>query len=440
MLKLVLRNLWTRRERAVLVLASTALITAAFALFVAASSATTITADQSLSRYWRTTYDILVRPPEAVTDIERQYGLVEANHLSGTPGGITFEQYERIREIPEVEVAAPIAMLGYLRRHSPIVGIRDPMPDGIYRVSTTATIWDGHRSLTATTSGPYYAFYYQTIDQIPEWEEQRNREFSEELIRLRLVPAGNADMWGFMVRTPSFEDKALLAAVDPAQEARLVHLDQMVVEDDYLLADAPLVLDRRGFPIVPVLLNIHDYVSETITIRIERVNVFDGEPTLLDGLRAISGPEEIASAPRRAVWEETLPVRREWRNVAPTLEVASGQVEIGPPGTVEFAGHIYAPSPVRYRVMEDLPALLPESLLVLEAVPLGTTPAEERYEIAELVTPGLRDLWSTTMWRSTTKQGGRSSRQPRCAPPSTPRDTWSLRRTCSSRSTPPATC
>ena len=172
MLKLVLRNLRVRRERAALVVTSAALIAAAFALFASASSATTVTADQALSRYWRTTYDILVRHPSAVTEIERQYGLVEANHLSGTPGGISFEQYELIRGIPEVEVAAPIAMLGYLHRTPPLVGIRDPLPDGIYRVSATATIWDGYRSLVATFPEPYYAFYHQRLDQIPPWDEQ----------------------------------------------------------------------------------------------------------------------------------------------------------------------------------------------------------------------------------------------------------------------------
>ncbi|MFQ6100844.1 MAG: M1 family aminopeptidase [Anaerolineae bacterium] len=399
MLKLVLQNLRARRERAALVVAGATLIAAAFALFAAVSSAATVTADQSLSRYWRTTYDILVRPPEDVTDIERLYGLVEANHLSGIPGGITFEEYEAIKSIPEVEVAAPIAMLGYVRRHPPIVGIRDPLPDGIYRVSATATIWDGHQLLTATLPGPYYAFYYQAVDQIPPWEEQLNREFGEELIRLRLLPAGSADFLGFQVKTPSLKDKMLLTAVDPEQEARLVHLDQMVVEDDYLPTEAPPLLDRRGIPIVPVLLNIHDYVSETISIRIEQVNVFDGEPTLMDGLRAISRPEEIESAPRQVVWEGTLPLRGEWRNIAPRVEVADGQVEIGPAWTPEFAGPIYAPAPVQYRVLSDLPEGLPRDQLVLEAIPVGITPTEERHENEDMLPSSLIELMDMLRWR-----------------------------------------
>lgn len=34
--------------------------------------------------------------------------------LSGIHGGITLEQYETIKEISHIEVAAPIAMIGYL--------------------------------------------------------------------------------------------------------------------------------------------------------------------------------------------------------------------------------------------------------------------------------------------------------------------------------------
>ncbi|MBC8254986.1 MAG: ABC transporter permease, partial [Ardenticatenia bacterium] len=399
MLKLVLRNLWVRRERAVLVATSTVLIVTAFALFASASSATTVTADQALSRYWRTSYDILVRPPGVVTDIERRYGLVEANHLSGTPGGITFEQYAQIQEIPEVEVAAPIAMLGYQYRTPPLVGIRDPLPDGIYRVSATATIWDGYRSLVATLPKPYYAFYHQRLDQIPPWDEQIYKEYVEEMVRLRLIAAGWADWCGFIIRTPYFQDKALLAAVDPVQEARLIHLDQMVVQGDYLPDDAPTLLDRRGLPIVPLLLNAHNYVSETITIHLEQVKVLDGEPTLLDGLRAISGPEEIEAAPRQVAWEGTLSVPQEWRNPAPLLEIVDGQVVTGSSWAGDISGYLYAPAPIRYRVMQDPPALLPAGRLVLEAVPLGTTPTDEQHWREDTLPPDYIPLIRMVMWR-----------------------------------------
>ncbi len=38
--------------------------------------------------------------------------LLEPNYMSGLDGGITRKQYETIKQIADVEVAAPIAMIG----------------------------------------------------------------------------------------------------------------------------------------------------------------------------------------------------------------------------------------------------------------------------------------------------------------------------------------
>src|SRR5512142_900064 len=47
------------------------------------------------------------------TALEQQDRLVRPNSLSGQYGGITLAQYEKIRAIPGIEVAAPIAVVGY---------------------------------------------------------------------------------------------------------------------------------------------------------------------------------------------------------------------------------------------------------------------------------------------------------------------------------------
>ena len=63
---------------------------------------------------FRSAYDILVRPKGSATDLEREQGVVRPNFLSGQFGGITMKQYEQIKAISGVEVAAPIAMIGYV--------------------------------------------------------------------------------------------------------------------------------------------------------------------------------------------------------------------------------------------------------------------------------------------------------------------------------------
>ena len=64
--------------------------------------------------YWRSDYDILVRPSGS-TFLYDSTGrrLIEPNFLSGQQGGITDEQLALIKTIDGIEVAAPVAFLGY---------------------------------------------------------------------------------------------------------------------------------------------------------------------------------------------------------------------------------------------------------------------------------------------------------------------------------------
>lgn len=88
-----------RQPRLVLLLLGILAVSAGGILVASASQTTLITAERALGDYWRTSYDILVRPAGSRSPIEEKYGLVEANHLSGLWGGITFEQYEIIKAV-----------------------------------------------------------------------------------------------------------------------------------------------------------------------------------------------------------------------------------------------------------------------------------------------------------------------------------------------------
>ena len=65
-------------------------------------------------RAWQTPYDLLVRPVGSQTALEVQDGLVRPNFMAGVHGGISPDQLAAIRSIPGVEVAAPIAMVGFV--------------------------------------------------------------------------------------------------------------------------------------------------------------------------------------------------------------------------------------------------------------------------------------------------------------------------------------
>lgn len=77
--------------------------------------AATVRVTEAVDANWRGAYDILVRPATSRLGLESTGGLVEPNFLgfSGT-GGISFQQLDAIRAIPDVELAAPMSVVGLL--------------------------------------------------------------------------------------------------------------------------------------------------------------------------------------------------------------------------------------------------------------------------------------------------------------------------------------
>jgi len=98
-------------------------------ILVAATSFTLLTSVVTTSRAEtvgtvnanaRSAYDILIRPPGTTTALERQRGLAEGDFLSGIFGGITLGQYQQIKSLRQVDVAAPIANIGYVPLQSSV--------------------------------------------------------------------------------------------------------------------------------------------------------------------------------------------------------------------------------------------------------------------------------------------------------------------------------
>lgn len=114
MLRLIGSELLGRRERSLALLAGIVLACASFVVLTAAAKTEQLGVHGTIARTFRSSYDILVRPRGTETQLERTRGLVRDNYLSGIFGGITMDQYQQIAHLPGVQVAAPIAMLGYV--------------------------------------------------------------------------------------------------------------------------------------------------------------------------------------------------------------------------------------------------------------------------------------------------------------------------------------
>src|SRR5690625_7926260 len=64
---------------------------------------------QDSTDFSRSAYDILIRPADARTEVEKQLNLIEENYLGIGAGGITIAQWQDIKAHTQVETAAPVA-------------------------------------------------------------------------------------------------------------------------------------------------------------------------------------------------------------------------------------------------------------------------------------------------------------------------------------------
>ncbi|WP_446216916.1 FtsX-like permease family protein [Micromonospora sp. IBHARD004] len=113
MLGFIWRQLRGRAGRSVALLAGVLVATTGFVVLTGATTTSRLDVTGTVERNTRAAYDILVRPKGARTPLETERGLVRPNYLSGLFGGITTVQYDQVKAVAGVQVAAPIAMLGH---------------------------------------------------------------------------------------------------------------------------------------------------------------------------------------------------------------------------------------------------------------------------------------------------------------------------------------
>ncbi|MDI7274686.1 MAG: ABC transporter permease [Anaerolineae bacterium] len=302
-----LKSLWRRREHARVVFLGLLVVGAGLALFISASQTSSWLTAGELQVYWRTSYDLLVRPPGASTETEREHGLVRANYLSGLYGGISIDQYQVIRDLPEVEVAAPIAMVGFLTSNPTfIAGL--PEPGHLYRFTRTIATTDNvcqyvHQSadhfwmdpLSVHRVGNSIYIGSAPADEDPQVREQRTRL---ALAGLYIDAGGQVHYeWG---RHSLF----LLAGIDPEQEARLIGFDQALLKGRYFAPDdqahpetLPAQVEIRSPSgevmeayserhVVPLFINSHVYAQATAHFTISRLSAPDKETLITQTLQS----------------------------------------------------------------------------------------------------------------------------------------------------------
>ncbi len=255
-----------------------AIVVAGILMLTATSQTTLVVVDQDLSAYWRTSYDILVRPKGLRLPLETEYGLVEPNHMSGIDGGIKFDQYLMIKNIPGVDIAAPIAMIGYLAQTVPVADL-GTLPDvGAYRQTNTLIIDDGVRQYSNARTSYYYAMEGEPSNDLP-LTVLKPRYFPHSLFS-------------------AFEMPMLLAAIDPSEESSLIGLDKALLKGNYFSKDISLYsLDTDTTVLsIPVLINSKPYINLAAESQIERL-ILPEETSSLNSIVAAGGINFLITLP-----------------------------------------------------------------------------------------------------------------------------------------------
>lgn len=304
MVWMVWSQLRRRGGRTVALLLAILVAAAGFTVLTASSEATRLASVGTVKAHARTLYDVLVRPAGGRTVLEKSKGLVQSDFLSGIYGGISMEQWRKIKSLPGIDVAAPIAMVGYVEPivQVPVV-VNAALPkrgDGVARVDVS---WRMDNGLSVERQAPDFA--YVTGGQLafneggapgsgvwlahkadgsnpaicPDSIQQRGQSTRSRPSQFTCwsrtsggTSAARLGMrrgeFGVAVNYPF---PFVLAAVDPAEEDKLTGFDRARTSGQSL-ARAP-VLDARTVSgqAVPVLAGQVAATSLTADITVSRV-------------------------------------------------------------------------------------------------------------------------------------------------------------------------
>lgn len=82
--------------------------------------------ESDITYYGRGSYDLLVRPENSKGELEKERGIVPENYIGFGNGGISVEQWESIKNRNDIEIAAPVASLGYFSGIKNTIGFTFP--------------------------------------------------------------------------------------------------------------------------------------------------------------------------------------------------------------------------------------------------------------------------------------------------------------------------
>lgn len=206
-----------------------------------------------LEKRWKSSYHIVVRPP-GTRSVTEELDLLEPNYMSGLDGGITLEQYEQIKQISDIEVAAPIAMIGSYEYYKKIGTFQTDEPK-VYRVKFMERTNTG-AGIEEDISNLYVLGDWRPTDADPNYG-MSPPDVGETI-------------------EPILASNFMIAGIDPEAEAKLVGLDKAVVKNEhsqYFSGADDTSVNEEGIVQVPVIMSTENFVDMTMAYELEEIEL-----------------------------------------------------------------------------------------------------------------------------------------------------------------------
>lgn len=275
MFRFIWGNWWRRKERFLLLIVGVLIISAGLSYLIGLTQYNKGAVVDSLQKEWSASYDIVVRPSDTRSTTEDKY-LLEPNYLSGIAGGISLEQYETIKQMDDIGVAAPISMIGYMTYTATFKELDEE--DGIYSLKSS-TVTDMGADKDEVNQQNYYAVGSPVVLGEIKGDKIVGEEYG-------LVPPYENLGTAFNV---------LFAGIDPDEEAKLVGLDKAMIhdgssryfqEDDYSnnrTEEFRSISENYQVTELPIIASNQEFVDETYTFEIKKLDLpFSNEQEKID--------------------------------------------------------------------------------------------------------------------------------------------------------------
>lgn len=229
-----------RRQPGKNVLASSGFLLAACALLLlsATTQTTVVRANQLINQNWRPTYDIVVLPSTVKLPAGQT---VPADFLQSYDGGISVQQYAQIAHLVGVQIAAPLAYIGYLSLPSPQISFpTQNLSAGYYQLTWTLTAFNGQRHLVEYQQSEVdEIFPCATIYDIFPLDIVLQEQDKDA------CPVPSYTSPPVLSFSPPNTGGFMLAAIDPTAENQLVHLDTSISSGRMLTSQDTIAQDLR---------------------------------------------------------------------------------------------------------------------------------------------------------------------------------------------------